>query len=189
VNVDEFLEDFFAHAQPYDAAKRREYYLRTRKLKGRGGGGGTQAPSNTGVVGPNTRARQRREAAKVEAEKLRQRLDRLKEVLAELVDAAKARSGAEPDKDKPAKEEKSKDRKLTPKEKKEAAERAKESREKNPEKTSPSKEVEELRAQIDDIRVKIKVAMERAQKQTQRRAQRKRTASNRTFERPRQTAG
>jgi hypothetical protein len=185
---EEFLKDFFAHAQPYDAAKRREYYLRTRKLKGRGGGGRTEAPRNTGVVGPNT-AKQRRDAAKVEAEKLRQRLDRLKEVLAQLVDAAKARSGVEPEEEKPDKDkEKTEDRKLTRKEKKEAAERAKESREKNA-KDSPSKEVEQLREQIDDVRIKIKVAMERAQKQAQRRAQRRRSTSDNPLERPRQTAG
>lgn len=35
MNAEEFIEDFLAHRAEYDPIKAREYYLRTRELKGR----------------------------------------------------------------------------------------------------------------------------------------------------------
>jgi hypothetical protein len=50
MEVDEFIQDYLIHyANPnYDPAKRREYYLRTRKLKGRDGGRNVEVDSSRG---------------------------------------------------------------------------------------------------------------------------------------------
>jgi len=37
IDVDDFIDDFLQHKSEYDPVKAREYYLRTRKLKGRDG--------------------------------------------------------------------------------------------------------------------------------------------------------
>jgi hypothetical protein len=99
------------YAAGYDPAKAREYYLRTRKLKGRrkgvseeefrdaatGNEGKYDRPGNT----KNEKAydaRQRKERRAVlekKQEELRKRLERLQQVLRELVEDAKKRSGVE----------------------------------------------------------------------------------------------
>lgn len=57
IDVDEFIEDFLEHA--YNPAKRREYYLRTRKLKGR-----KSASSESRVINAEKKIARARAAAK-----------------------------------------------------------------------------------------------------------------------------
>lgn len=87
----------------YDPVKAREYYLRTRKLKGRrptsatvsdpGRGGRRQSKGGAGSGKPN-RADTKSRRAELQAQKvaLEKRLDRLREVLAQRVKEAKALS-------------------------------------------------------------------------------------------------
>lgn len=154
----------------YDPAKAREYYLRTRKLKGRrsaaveptGGSNSKSVVPLTSVKNPaarSSRAKQRREEAQARVAALSARLDRLEKVLAELVKQAKARSGVETKEtstDKSSsKESSSKDTKpKTAAQKKADAQRAKEYREKNPEKKTSS-EAQEIEAKIANVREKI----------------------------------
>ena len=100
------------HAEkPYDAQKAREYYLRTRKLKGRKKGSGQPTPTGRNPRGAQPKAAphpvkprktkaQKQKEAEVQVAALKKRLARLKEALAELVKAAKLRSGVETKTDK-----------------------------------------------------------------------------------------
>lgn len=165
----------------YDPVKAREYYLRTRKLKGRKSGSGldsevvtsrNNAPQAGKVNRSNTESR--RAELKAQKEALNKRLKRLQEVLAELVDAAKARSGVEKsDREKDAAPEtkvdkadrnkaEKKDKPESPSEKKERAKKAKEAYEKE-HPNSLSKDVEILQAQVEDIQAKIRKAVSDAQ--------------------------
>lgn len=97
------------YASGYDPVKAREYYLRTRKLKGRRVSKEEFKDAATGNEGKydrpgNTKAEkaydaQQRKARRAQLEKkqaeLRQRLERLQQVLRELVEDAKKRSGVE----------------------------------------------------------------------------------------------
>lgn len=65
----------------YDAAKRREYYLRTRKLKGRE------------KAKPKLTAAQRRQQLQVRVDRLKAKLAQLEESLRILREAAQRRSG------------------------------------------------------------------------------------------------
>lgn len=175
------------HARVYDPVKAREYYLRTRKLKGRKKGSdndygrreGVQAQrilSGQGSGGKPNRANtaSRRAELKAQKEALEKRLDRLRDVLKELVDAAQKRSGVkkqESEKDKAPETKKDKadrnkaekkDKPETAAEKKERAKKAKEAYEKeNP--TSLSEDVEILKEQVKDIQSKIQKAVADAQ--------------------------
>lgn len=171
----------------YDPVKAREYYLRTRKLKGRKKGSSPPTATkqvakrpaiSTVPAGPkpnraNTKSRQAELRAQKEA--LEKRLDRLREVLAQLVEAAKKRSGGDPnkkdEKDKAPetkidkadrnKDEKSK-KPLTAKQKADKAKKAKEAYEKeNP--NTLSQDVDVLREQVADIQARIKQALADAQ--------------------------
>jgi hypothetical protein len=82
-------EDTLQHA--YDAAKRREYYLRTRKLKGRKKADPAIAAARRAAAKAAKVAKHKAMEAKVNA--LKARLEQLKKVLAEMVKAAQARSG------------------------------------------------------------------------------------------------
>lgn len=73
----------------YDAIKRREYYLRTRKLKGRGHAS-KMPPKKT----PAQRAAERRKHQEAQIAALKSRLERLRDVLAAETKKAQARSGA-----------------------------------------------------------------------------------------------
>lgn len=84
------MDDTLVH--DYDAIKRREYYLRTRKLKGRKKGSVQPAPHK------KTRAqrqaeRRRKQEAQIAA--LKGRLEKLRDVLAELTKKAQERSGVD----------------------------------------------------------------------------------------------
>lgn len=166
------------HQAPYDPVKAREYYLRTRKLKGRrptsastnNPGRGGRRPTNVSAVRKSSGDKAKRRQAELRAQKeaLEKRLDRLREVLSELVKAAKKRSGGDPnDKNKAPetpvdkadrnKAEK-KNKPETSAQKKERAKKAKEAYEKEKPNTL-SQDVEILNEQVKDIQEKIKVAL------------------------------
>jgi hypothetical protein len=171
--VDDVLEAVIAHA--YDPQKAHEYYLRTRKLKGRRrasdqlsgpregfnpGGSATAPPRRSARQTP----KQRQALARARVAAIQKRLDRLKEVLAELVEQAKRRSGIEVD----DKSEKStaetkdaKPKRRTAAEKKKDAKAQAERREKE-QRLSPDqkvaaiqKEMAQVREQIAEIRAKL----------------------------------
>ena len=83
-------EDLEHASAAYNAAKRREYYLRTRKLKGRTHG--SDNPLHPHKKRAQRQAERRRQQEAKIAE-LKGRLKKLQEVLAAEVKQAKARSG------------------------------------------------------------------------------------------------
>lgn len=173
----------------YDPVKAREYYLRNRKLKGRRpttatvtapGKGGRRPSSPTIRPGgtPNrSKTKSRQAELRAQKEALKKRVDRLQDVLAELVEAAKKRSGGDPNKskkdakdtapetavDKADRNKAEKDSKsLTSKQKADKAQAAKEAYEKeNP--NTLSTDIDILQAQVKDIQAKIQKAMSDAQ--------------------------
>lgn len=167
------------HAKYYDPAKARAYYLRTRQLKGRGGpsvSGGQvgQSRSRAGVVavrGASNEARRNELAAQKAA--LNKRLDRLKKVLEELVNAAKARSGVkdksdsdtDPKETAAKNESKKKGTPLTAKQKREKADKARKEYEKT-KGSGPSQDIAVLQAQVQDIRAKIETAIKQAREKS-----------------------
>jgi chromosome segregation ATPase len=83
------MDDELVHN--YDAVKRREYYLRNRKLKGRTHGSGKPvAPVKTRAQ----RAAERRKHQEAQIAALKGRLEKLRQVLAAETKKAQARSGA-----------------------------------------------------------------------------------------------
>ena len=95
---EEFDDSALLHRQAYDPVKAREYYLRTRHLKGRHKGvvvdtrvGQSIAVAPKGVGGKIRPSR--REHLLAEKAALEKRLEGLKVALQQLVDAAKRRSG------------------------------------------------------------------------------------------------
>lgn len=170
----------------YDPVKAREYYLKTRKLKGRQRAApkaissrrsrSSNLPAVRSVQKPN-RANTATRRAELERQKaaLEKRLEHLRDVLADLVTAAKKRSGVEEkekakgkapetpaDKaDRNSAEKKSKPE--TASQKKERAKKAKEQYEKE-HPNSLSKDVDILREQVQDIRAKIEQAVEDARR-------------------------
>ena len=179
-DIDEVLE----HAKVYDPVKARDYYLRTRKLKGRNAGRSDQAikrklgidPSSevedtrslkkrrADVKPPSAKARAERVHAEVEA--LKGRLVKLQAALKQLVANAESKGSSEKKSDTTTKESSDKSEpkeKLSATEKKKAAERSKDWRKENPTKPEPKeKSVEELRAQIAEIKKKLQAAVEEA---------------------------
>jgi hypothetical protein len=185
-----FIDDsaLLDHRSEYDPVKAREYYLRTRQLKGRVKGRQDQPSGRQPAARQTTISRSRPASAPKAAPKgkagggdlasqkkaLEARLERLRDVLAELVEASKKRSGvetkAEKKADKKSKSEPDKpEKKMTAKQKKAQAERAEKARKeearKNP---KPDKvtggDLEELREKIADIKAQIKKALEDARK-------------------------
>ena len=169
----------------YDPTKAREYYLRTRKLKGRkpttatpsnpGRGGRRPANAPKGAAGgtaSRSKTKSRQAELRAQKEALEKRLDRLREVLSELVKAAKKRSGGNPNKGKDKKDAapetqadkadrnkaEKKAKPETASQKKEKAQKAKEAYEKeNP--NSLSTDVDILKSQVEDIQAKIQKAL------------------------------
>ena len=178
--VEEFLGELF---HIYDAEKAHDYYLRTRELKGRQSATvETPVAKTTGVVkttvkkpGSPMKAQpvkmtpeQRRAQISAQVEALRAKLAQLKEVLAQLVQEAKVRSGVEPEpvaapttKPTPG----TSDRKLTPEQKADAAQRAKEWREANPDKAMDQeaakldKQIQNIQDKINQMREKLKTVI------------------------------
>lgn len=165
------LPPFLVHE--YDPVKRHEYYERTKKLKGRVKGGGVQTSngsSGSDVSGGNKKSEKAKTSEQQKAEikarvtAYKARLEKLKEVLALLVEEAKKRSAdnagtkesrAERDKkDAPSTKDggtSSKSGSSTAKEK--AA--AKDYYEKNKEKISLKKQEANLKDQIKEVEEKI----------------------------------
>lgn len=160
----EFVETYLVHE--YDPVKAREYYLRTRKLKGRKKGqadeSSPRAYNSLESLAPQKAKhpktiQQKKASVEQQLKQLEARLDKLNEVLKQLIEAAKARSGVEPEKKDSSKSSsptKSSDRKLTTSQKKDAAERSKEAYEKE-KKSNPSQEVEAAKQKIAEVRQKI----------------------------------
>lgn len=146
----------------YDPVKRREYYLKTRQLKGLTPKAtiktAVKRPKAAVKPAPNRQQRQeeRRRQLQAQVDALKARLQKLREALAELVKAAKARSGVKtPTKKQPAKEDGGKKApKPTAKQKAEDAKRSKEYYEKNKDQILTD-EVKSLTAKIKTIQERI----------------------------------
>lgn len=157
------MDDRRSHiVHEYDPIARREYYLKNRQLKG-------HTPKATIQIGegrhksaeksaPNRQQRQeeRRRQLQGQVDQLKARLQKLREALAELTKAAKARSGVEtPAKKEPGKNSGSKTApKQTAKQKADAAKRSKEYYEKNKDQVLAD-EVKSLTAKIKTIQERI----------------------------------
>lgn len=141
----------------YDAIKRREYYLRTRKLKGRKKGSAKPAPPK------KTRAQrqaERRKKQEAQIAALKGRLEKLRDVLAAEVKKAQARSGVETKKATPAKTSTSQQKSSGKTEKLTAAQKTAKAK-------ADKKRQEELNtpeAQIKSLNEKIKTIQERIAK-------------------------
>lgn len=185
-----FDDSALFHARSnYDPAKAHEYYERTKKTKGRRPAAAKpepkgRQPSAQEVPGARPGAKpnradtdSRRAELKAKRDALEKRLDRLRDVLAELVKAAKKRSGGDPnasskdkgggksDKAPETKADKAdrntaekKSKPETASQKKERASKAKEAYEKEHPNTL-SEDVDILEAQVEDIQKKIQAAM------------------------------
>jgi len=180
VDPDDGVPAFFHADGSYDPAKAREYYLRTRKLKGRKKGAVEEATGrlSSGTPGSNkpTKPKLSTKAAteaRVAAQKAR--IERLRKILDSLIKQAKARSGVKDEpsspsssKDSKNSKDSAKDRKpLTAKQKREAAKRSAEAYAKELTK-SPSKkaseqhdEIVQLEEKIKAIRKQLKAAVEK----------------------------
>lgn len=149
------MADDLEHA--YDPVKRREYYLKTRKLKGRKAAAIRTSKSRpTAKPKPPTKTRAQRQAErrrKLEAEvnALKARLEKLRDALAELTKQAKARSGVKPASSTP---KKSTAKKQTAAQKAQAAKQSKEYYEKNKDEILAD-EVKSLKGKIKTIQARI----------------------------------
>jgi hypothetical protein len=179
VAVDDII---LTHARtPYDPVKRREYYLRTRQLKGRKVGttipvaGRKSGSVKSSPKGDPRKAQKLRRAKRqreidVKVNALRKRLFDLREILHTLVNQAKIRSGVKPTVKAPtqkretagSKRQTTATKKQTSTQKREAAKRSKEYYEKNvkgkPVKVKPDVEVVLLKSAIRDVEKKIEKA-------------------------------
>lgn len=162
------------HGRVYDSAKARAYYLRTRQLKGRRSVRVVQpkGPGRPHAVPLSSKRRSARQA-ELNAQKaaLEKRLTRLRDILAQKVKAAKARSGVKDTHPKnpvntAAKNEvNKKNTPLTVKQKRDKTVAAKKQYQKDHGGgTSTSTEIDILKRQIADIRAKIQAAIKDAQK-------------------------
>jgi hypothetical protein len=175
------VEDIIlAHARtPYDPVKRREYYLRTRQLKGRGpGSGSTLGGSKIPGKGEPPKSGRRDSAIDARVSELQARLIKLRVLLRKLVEDAKRRSGVEIKKDNATTNtdttgstNKTEPQTKTVSQKKEAAKKSKEYYDKNIKKVSLSTREKQLKDQIADaertimkIRTDLKASIERARK-------------------------
>lgn len=161
------------HAGVYDPAKARAYYLRTRNLKGRKAGGQDVTGQPQAEAVKTTKGSSRQQEIKAQKVALTKRLDKLRSILAELVDKAKSRSGVEdkPDKNDPPSEtaarneSNKKNTPLTASQKRQKTDKAREEYKKQGG-PSASKELEQLQRQIKDIRAKIDQAIKDARRKT-----------------------
>lgn len=154
------MADDLEHA--YDPAKRREYYLKTRKLKGRKAAALRTSKSRpTAKPKPPTKTRAQRQAErrrKLEAEvnALKARLEKLRDALAELTKKAKARSGVKPTSNSPKKTtaKKTTAKKETAAQKAKDAKRSKEYYEKHKDEILAD-EIKSLKGKIQTIQERI----------------------------------
>lgn len=164
LSAEEFINTL-VHEAEYDPAKRREYYLRTRELKGRAPGaiktavprpGGTTPPPKKAVPKPAVKSKYAEVEARVEA--LKARLETLRKALRELVEQAQQRAGKDPKDTKKPGEAKKPDKqpeKLTPAQQAAKEKADKEYYEKNKGKILAD-QVKELETKIKSIQEKIK---------------------------------
>lgn len=184
-DVDSFVEVILSYDGPlgelkheYDPAKAKEYYLRTRELKGRKKGS-VLPPSSKRVatVRPMVKSRKSnaaeiKKAAEARVAALKGRLDKLEKVLDELTKQAKARSGVNSGGKAPAKTNPKDSKPQTAAQKRDAAKKAKEYRDKNDKDGDPSlaAEAKQLDAKIKKVReriAKMKAQIANAKKKTQ----------------------
>lgn len=175
-----------AHArQPYDPQARRQRYLETRQLKGRrraerndiasrsSGHGGSNGAASGGQHQNNSGNHQQVSAeTKARIAALRGRLDHLRDILAQKVEAAQKRSGVETKSQRDSKTSTTSKKgsgggseKLTAKQKADAAKRSKDYYEKHKNDSSSSSDsqsIEQLRKQIKQIEAQIAAAIQRA---------------------------
>ncbi len=168
-------EAVLAHAKVYDAAKAREYYLRTRQLKGRRPTAQVASIGRPVARGASNAEMRLSRRKKLEAEKakLEKRIEELKNALESLVRQTKRRAGisasedaqkgSDPKEQADRNTRDKKDKPLTEKQKADKREAPKEQYEKEKGMTL-SREVEALRDQAKDIRVKLEAAIEDARK-------------------------
>lgn len=168
-------EAVLAHAKVYDAAKAREYYLRTRQLKGRRPTAQVASIGRPVARGASNAEMRLSRRKKLEAEKakLEKRIEELKNALESLVRQVKRRAGisasedaqkgSDPKEQADRNTRDKKDKPLTEKQKADKREASKEQYEKEKGMTL-SREVEALRDQAKDIRVKLEAAIEDARK-------------------------
>lgn len=146
------MDDDLTHA--YDAAKRREYYLRNRKLKGRHHGSVKISPPR------KTRAQRQAEQRKhqeAQIAALKGRLEKLQKILAEEVKKAKARSGVKSEKPEAKKTDSPKKapvEKLTAKQKADKAKADKKRHDKNPD-LALDEQVKSLTQKIKNLQERI----------------------------------
>lgn len=176
MDVQEFI---LAHADvPYDPVKRREYYLKNRKLKGRQAGKGEDKPlgrtvGTNAIQAPSKPKSNLHETNAERVKALQDRLEHLRGVLRQLVKEAKGRSGASDTQSKTTtssgKGGSSKDSKLTAQEKREAAKRSKEYREKHkdPKAEEIQKKIQDALAKIKELRQQIAASKQGSQKSAQ----------------------
>lgn len=165
----------------YDPVQAREYYLRTRELKGREKANAkppasrsplprTKAAPKKAAAIPsmqNRQAKQKAATAKRVAE-LKGRLDLLKLYLKGLLDEAKAKSGEKPNKDKPkddpktAKSGSGKSDPKTASEKAKAAKAAKKQYDKDNPEAALNDEIEDVIEKINKAKQKLKDSLQLA---------------------------
>ncbi len=142
----------------YDAAKRREYYLQTRKLKGRHKKNLPTVVKKASVRKIKTHADRQKEL-EARVHRLKDRLAQLQDLLKQLTEAAQKRSGIGKNSTEKASTKKyesnsdssSKYEKKTQKQKDAAAEASKKYRDKN-----PANQITDLNNKIKAIRERIK---------------------------------
>lgn len=168
---EEFLEDFLMHYNPgYDPAKAREYYLRTRKLKGRAKGeaaqpkGRTSSARSAGGLSPAQRAAAKSKETKARVAGIRKSLDKLSNHLDKLLEERRKKGNTSSDSSKKesakdTSKEKSSDKepaeKLSAAEKAKKAKKARDEYEKKPKEPS-EKTAEELDAEIAKVRARLR---------------------------------
>lgn len=143
----------------YDPQKRREYYLKNRKLKGRTKTAKLEAAvSRTSSIAKSSKVKKKASAAErnrkatAELAALKVRLEALRSIVKDLVEAAKKRSGTKTTEKKET-EKKRESSDLSAADKKKAAERSKKYYEKN--KDTPAGQVKEIKAQIAKLQERI----------------------------------
>jgi len=153
------VKEVVHYVEGYNPAKAREYYLRTRQLKGRQPGAAPATTSKAPAAKAPTKIVKKQPpkqstSTKARVAEMKVRLEKLRKVLRELVKQAKARSGADP-KDKKAT---AGSKKLSAAERKEAAKRSAEYRKKHKseiENDSVDEQAKRLADQIKDVNAKI----------------------------------
>lgn len=158
-------ENSLSHA--YDAAKRRQYYLKNRKLKGRKHGSSTA--SKPRVKSRAEIAKERHAHLEEQVAALKGRMERLQAALKVLVEQAKKRSGVKSPKTSakktatPQKKANAKPQKLTTAQKKAKAEAAEKSRRKQAIKNGTANN-SDLSAEVKSLNERIKTIQARIEK-------------------------